>query len=816
MVQAAGRADQPLARAGRRATLYLANSPLGLFLAAVFIALITGVIVVLGAIGAPDASAQGAEPDGPTSIIDLPSSVREMVVDGADRPVWDSAGTLYRCADPTCASFETSRLTGRAIVHKLLVAPDGGVVVIGWRLSDSPTEDGPAVVEMLWCQPGPEGFCDRTASDHAVLRESQLERTKFFVYDALFDAAENLVLVAASDSDSIVFARCLDVRCSALERPAVTLQAQVPNEDVFQRPRLMLSDDGLPFVVVVKELYGAPGNPVVVIACRDRLCERRNVNAFPAARFGFDTGASVGLLGAEVATIGNQRPILVLGGVAPLSENGDRPTGAIHRVVDCRTFICSSPQARVLETEATSGRSTRSPSAAINDQGALVLFGQGFVSVCGDSTCADPGSTVPVLAVVDGRSSNPSAPVFASEGRPVLAWGSQLVLCSSRTCVSPGPVVPVITLDCVRAGDDAAMVVDVDLANLSDEPVTYEIRTGAVERTVVVPARQPVIQTERITGRPDGPLVVVVARDGVDVISRAESVACAAPPNPRAGVACVGGEGRIDVAVAATEAELPSTFDVVVGNFGRTVALTEEDLGGLGIGPGSPRRYPPNRFVTHATALATVSPLADGVYNVVVAGGASGQVVLRTELSVSCGGGQPSDGLGMQAVSVVSSCLNGNGRVDVTVVERSSQSGDWSVAISGLSPRERRVGAGDWWRLPVTGRSDGIYLIDVSRDGVVVAEQAVEVSCDHASPLVSVGGPVVTSACRDGRGYVLFQFVNDSAVARSWVLEFDGVPNRSTSATAWGTSVRAVTGRPNGVYVWNVRGEPIKTVMVSC
>ena len=98
-----------------------------------------------------------------------------------------------------------------------------------------------------------------------------------------------------------------------------------------------------------------------------------------------------------------------------------------------------------------------------------------------------------------------------------------------------------------------------------------------------------------------------------------------------------------------------------------------------------------------------------------------------------------------------------------------------------------------------------------------MSEGQLEVSCDdEQTPVVGAEGPTVTSACRDGRGYLLFQFVNDSPNPKSWVLEFEGVPNRSTSAPAWATSVKAVTGRPNGTYEWTVRGQPAEQVTVAC
>ena len=42
--------------------------------------------------------------------------------------------------------------------------------------------------------------------------------------------------------------------------------------------------------------------------------------------------------------------------------------------------------------------------------------------------------------------------------------------------------------------------------------------------------------------------------------------------------------------------------------------------------------------------------------------------------------------------------------------------------------------------------------------------------------------------------------MNPTAVSKPYVIQFEGVPNRSTTAAAHGAAVRAVTGRPDGTY----------------
>jgi len=171
-------------------------------------------------------------------------------------------------------------------------------------------------------------------------------------------------------------------------------------------------------------------------------------------------------------------------------------------------------------------------------------------------------------------------------------------------------------------------------------------------------------------------------------------------------------------------------------------------------------------------------------------------------------------------VAVVVSCLAGNGRVDLNLVNQGSAAAVYRLEFEGLTAREVTVGAGDWGRIPITGRPDRPYAVLVKRDGIVVHDTTIEVSCDAAEPQVSSPDVQVVNACRAGNGYILFQFVNATADSLGYVIEFEGVPNRSTSAQAFGASVRAVTGRPDGSYDVRIRhgGDIVTnhTVEVSC
>lgn len=171
-------------------------------------------------------------------------------------------------------------------------------------------------------------------------------------------------------------------------------------------------------------------------------------------------------------------------------------------------------------------------------------------------------------------------------------------------------------------------------------------------------------------------------------------------------------------------------------------------------------------------------------------------------------------------VSHVVSCLAGNGRVDTNIVNTGAAPADYRLEFEGLSPRQLTVNALDWWRMPVTGRPNGDYSVTVTRDGAAVSQTTVTVDCTESSGAVSGSDVQIVNACRAGNGYLLFQFLNPSAATRGYVIEFGTIPNRSTSAAPYGQTVRAVTGRPDGMYDWAIRTNGVIThsgqVEVNC
>lgn len=180
-------------------------------------------------------------------------------------------------------------------------------------------------------------------------------------------------------------------------------------------------------------------------------------------------------------------------------------------------------------------------------------------------------------------------------------------------------------------------------------------------------------------------------------------------------------------------------------------------------------------------------------------------IPFNQDLSALRNAAQPVEPIATDDVVIAVSCLAGNGRVDTNIVNTGSEAAVYRIEFEGLSPRQRTVAAGDWWRMPITGRPDKAFGHVVKRGGVIVSDTSVTVSCDTEPPELPSPEIQVTSACRSGNGYILFQFVNETDVAKGYIIEFEGVGNRSTTAAAYGGAVRAVTGRPDGTFAVKIR-----------
>lgn len=165
-------------------------------------------------------------------------------------------------------------------------------------------------------------------------------------------------------------------------------------------------------------------------------------------------------------------------------------------------------------------------------------------------------------------------------------------------------------------------------------------------------------------------------------------------------------------------------------------------------------------------------------------------------------------------------CLAGNGRVDVNVVNTSSVDADYRVEIGNLTPRVTTVKADDWWRSPATGREDGLIGIRLLRDETVIMNDKFDVSCDSGDEEINAPEVQLLNTCRNGRGFVAWQFANPTGQNRAYAVSFEGVPNRSTTASPYGATVRGVSGRPDGTYSYTLTANGVvilrSSVTVDC
>ena len=107
--------------------------------------------------------------------------------------------------------------------------------------------------------------------------------------------------------------------------------------------------------------------------------------------------------------------------------------------------------------------------------------------------------------------------------------------------------------------------------------------------------------------------------------------------------------------------------------------------------------------------------------------------------------------------------------------------------------------------MSIAGRPPGSYTVEVLRDGDSILSDVVQINCASEAPPVSSPEVTLVNACRGGNGFVSFQMVNPTNASRLYVMEFDGVNNRATTAAPYGQALRGTFGRPDGVYEYLVR-----------
>ena len=181
---------------------------------------------------------------------------------------------------------------------------------------------------------------------------------------------------------------------------------------------------------------------------------------------------------------------------------------------------------------------------------------------------------------------------------------------------------------------------------------------------------------------------------------------------------------------------------------------------------------------------------------------------LTTEAFYEMGWQEPNTNAQLE-LNLVSSCLAGRGRVDLNIVNTQTASSVYQLELGNLPARETTVPFEDRGRLSIAGRLPDTYPAVVRRDGVEILNTDLTIDCSVASPSISTSEVTIVNACRDSnaasKGQVFFQLVNPTSSARTYVIEFENVPNRARSAAAFGQAIRGTVGRPDGTYDYTVR-----------
>lgn len=176
-------------------------------------------------------------------------------------------------------------------------------------------------------------------------------------------------------------------------------------------------------------------------------------------------------------------------------------------------------------------------------------------------------------------------------------------------------------------------------------------------------------------------------------------------------VSCLAFNGRIDLFLNRPTSDATTYRVRVSGPNGffteRTVDLIEESTAKVSITGRLDGTHP-----------ITVDKLVDGAF--------VPQVVVPSEVTVSC------DEVPTIEVTVRSTCLSGNGRLDVVLGNTDAAASTFVVTVTsgGLTPRTRNVAGFTRSTVTYTGRPDGQIPVQVTLDGVEVYNAPATVACD--------------------------------------------------------------------------------------
>lgn len=269
---------------------------------------------------------------------------------------------------------------------------------------------------------------------------------------------------------------------------------------------------------------------------------------------------------------------------------------------------------------------------------------------------------------------------------------------------SPGPEPAVLDVavaaSCLAGLGRVDVTVSNPLAVAQDATVSL---SGLTPRSVVVPADGETTTT--FTGRRNGRYLIEVSSNGA--VNTNEIFAPSCTPATSVDEQCLGGNGLFRVRMFNDQPR-SATF---------TVDITGLTQRAIEIAPGQ------SRFIG-------VSGRADGVYDISVTRNVSGspddEVVLQQTFTVACDPPPPEG-----EVNVLISCLSGNGLVTVLLYNATEQIAEFSVAFAALPERTRTLTPGQVTKVSISGRPDGLQMLTVRRDGIVVRQLSVFVNCDQ-------------------------------------------------------------------------------------
>lgn len=265
-----------------------------------------------------------------------------------------------------------------------------------------------------------------------------------------------------------------------------------------------------------------------------------------------------------------------------------------------------------------------------------------------------------------------------------------------------------------------------------------------------------------------------LAPASVPIASCPVTVQGAAAPTATISTSCLAENGRIDVTIL-NETSVTQTIEFLVGS------LTPRE-----------RVVPPGE-----TAVLSVTGRPDGILATEVRAG--GSAILGQNVVVSCDplpASQPE-------VRIEKSCLAGNGRIDVHLTNpRLDVAAAYSVFVDAIPAKTRTVSAGGNARVSTTGRPDGFRPVRITRNGGEIFEERISIACD-----VDLDGSevVLVDGCLLGSGRFDAYLSTPAATTTVYTLQVTGLTDRTIQVQPGDTVRETVTGRPDGMYLIQVR-----------